>query len=133
MPISVDPLQIYSVFHTSPLLPNTSRNRWKIPLPVNHTTVKNEAIHSISYKLHHCMPHSIPVLSIQCILLLIFCSLSNVFLKFLPHAMVNIIFRSKLIFIHSHTKTSGVQCECVLFFTFLARISGRVHSQVPKI
>ena len=132
MPIAVDPLQIHSVFHISPPL-NTYLNRWKISLPVNRMTVKNEAIHSISYKLHQCMPHSIPVQPIQYILLLIFCSLSNAFLKFPPNAMVNIIFRSKLIFIHSHTKTSGVQCECVLFFTFLARISGRVHSQVPKI
>ena len=31
-------------------------------------TVENEAMHSISYKLHQCMPHSIPVQPIQYIL-----------------------------------------------------------------
>ena len=60
----------------------SNRNGWKIPLSVNCTTVKKEPIHTISYKLHQQIPHSILVLMIQFMLLLYICSLSNKFLDF---------------------------------------------------
>ena len=41
------------------------RNRWKIWLSVNRTTVKKEPINKVSYKLHPYVPHSILVLLIQ--------------------------------------------------------------------
>ena len=57
---------------------------------------------TISYKSYQYMPCNMLVLLIQCMLLLLLCSLSNAFsILFLPNAMVNIIIfvqrRSKFI------------------------------------
>ena len=67
----------------------------------------NESIHTISYKLHQYMPHSILVLMIQFMLLLLLCTMSNMYVFVIFHSMPwsNFIFPTKLIFIYSHTKT----------------------------
>ena len=78
----------------------TSYPNWflKIPLCWHCTTrsIKNESIHTISYKLYQYMPRSILVLLlIQCVLILLHCRPSNVFSGFSVGAMVKIIFRLK--------------------------------------
>ena len=49
MPVAValDSFVINSVVRIPPLL-HTYRNGWKVPLPVNCTTVKNEPIHTLA-------------------------------------------------------------------------------------
>ena len=64
------------------------------PLSLHRTTVKNEPIHTISYKLYPYMPHGLVVILDPPFLLLLRCILSYVFSAFPFRAMVNIIFCS---------------------------------------
>ena len=57
-----------------PTFNRSYRNGWKI----RSMTIKNELVHTISYKLHQYMPRSILVLLAQ-FMILPFCSLSNEF------------------------------------------------------
>ena len=90
----LDLLRIHLLFRIPSLL-HIYRNGLKIPLiatSVNRATVKNEPIHIISQKLYQYMPCRILLLLIQCMLLLLICSLSIGFVRFSIHVIVNIIF-----------------------------------------